>query len=482
MTLGKRAFLYLTRKKARSVLLIALIFIMASFVLVGTALKSGADAETQKLQKTLGGSFVLKADTKNQENYEVRNENGYSYMAYTGSVVTENMVNSIMEVEGVEDYTVRASELVWADLALKPGLYAGTEENEYISQEEVEVRRQTTLALPCRNGELHDDFRTGAFSMTEGRNIEENDNHMAVISSYLAKQNGLSVGDTFTIELKEGIFQPSDTPKKTWGKPIELKIIGLFQTNFEQEPSVYTSEESYTENLIFTDLHTETELKQYRKVDAAGAYGEVVFFVDNPRNLDFIMEQIKEKNARDLEGLVFKRDDVAYRASVKPLQQIDIFAMILIMAGISGCGIILYLVFVMWIRGRKQEIGILLSIGICKMKIVVQMILECLLVSGIALILTFLLSGGITEGCCRVAERLTAPGADVQTYEIEEEYGRLEPVVNKVSADAIQLDSQISFWSVFIMMFVICMISVGSVSLASIQIMRLEPKRLLQSM
>lgn len=483
MTLGKRAILYLTRKKGRSILLAVLIFVMSSFVLVGMTLKTGADAETEKLQKSLGGSFILKADTNNQSLYEPRSAEGYSWLAYIGPVVTENMVNTIMKVDGVEDYAVSTSETVWADLKLRPGLWADSEESEDTSQEEVELRQQVTLALPCRKGELHTNFRTGAFSIIDGRNIEEADYHAAVVSDYLAEQNGLSVGDQFIIESREGIFQPSDTPSKTWGEPIELEIVGLFQANFEQEASIYTPEESYADNLIFTDLGTETELKQYRgREDSKGVYGEVVFFVDQPGHLDSIMEQIKRMDGLDLDGLIFTPDDTAYLASVKPLRQIRVFAMVLIAAGIGGCALILYLVLVMWVRERKREISIFLSVGISKVRIVVQMILECFLVSAVALVLTLMLSKGITDGCCRIAERMTAPDAQSQAYTVVEEYGEMEPAIYKVSSDPVHLDNPVSFWSIFIMMLVIGMISTGSVSLASLPIMRMKPKEILQSM
>ena len=53
----KRAFLYVTRKKGKSVLLFFVLLIMATFVLSGLSIEKASQAEQKNLRQSLGGVF-----------------------------------------------------------------------------------------------------------------------------------------------------------------------------------------------------------------------------------------------------------------------------------------------------------------------------------------------------------------------------------------------------------------------------------------
>ena len=59
---------------------------------------------------------------------------------------------------------------------------------------------------------------------------------------------------------------------------------------------------------------------------------------------------------------------------------------------------ILALILNMWIKQRTHETGILLSIGVSKVKIVAQYILETLMIAVIAFGLSYFSSGAIAQG------------------------------------------------------------------------------------
>lgn len=163
-----------------------------------------------------------------------------------------------------------------------------------------------------------------------------------MISEWLAEINGLSVGDTLTDYVKEGI-QMSDTPLKTIGEPIELEIIGLFHMNFIQGHLESIAKSEYIENSIYLDLDTYCALEE-------------------------IMGQARK--VADTERLLIEADDTVYQASARSYKQIGIFANVFLGIGIVGLGLILCLLLLMrlWIQGREHEAGILLSIGMEKGK------------------------------------------------------------------------------------------------------------------
>lgn len=62
MNFISRAWLYMIRKKGKSILLFFVLLIMATFVLTALALGNASDAAQQNLRKSLGGSFNIHFD------------------------------------------------------------------------------------------------------------------------------------------------------------------------------------------------------------------------------------------------------------------------------------------------------------------------------------------------------------------------------------------------------------------------------------
>lgn len=486
MSFGKRAVLYLTRKKGRTILLTVLMFVMSCFVLIGISLKSSADKEIERLRHTLETSFILSADFENESYFEEKEgENGEQYKIFVGPKITDKIIKQIIEIDGVKEYTVCLSDLIWTDLELKSGIWSNTDESDAdavsLMEEELEMWRHVTNVVSCVNGETDINFRTGAINISRGRNIEKEDCFKAVISEQLAKTNKLTVGDIFIIESKEGMYHSSTEPLKRRGETIELEIVGLFRMNFKQKASEYAAETDLLENIIYTDMNTRTAIrKNERNENPDTDFCKVTFFVKDYVNCDLIIKQIKEKV--NMEGLLLEKDDSTYKASVKPLRLISVFAVLLLITGIVGIGIILYLIMCFWVKERKQEMGILLSIGIRKKNMIVQMFLENLIVAAVVLILSISFSGVMVDKCARMAENLTAPKTNTENYIVTPPKIETMPIATKTSSEKVELDHDVSFETIFFTVIVVCGVSSVSVIFSSRKVLRMEPKKLLQSM
>lgn len=481
MKSGKRALLYLMRKKGRTILLLLFLFIIASLLQIGGSLKSNADLEEEKLRKSLGSGFVLKSDTENEAYYELRSEDGHAYNLYVGPRVTDEMISRILKIKGVEDYDVTIIDLIWTDLTLKAGQWSVAEEDAYFTKKLLELLRQETQIIPCRNGELNKNFWTGAYTISEGRNIQEGDHYKAVISDWLANENRLTVGDSFTVETKEGFLWGSKDPLKTLGEPLELEIVGLFHPNFKQEESDMTYEDGYVVNMIYTDLDTHASLQKNIGEEEGDGYTEVTFFVEDPSSLDSVMQQIREDEKIDIEGMIFKADDTAYQSSAKPFRHISLFSTVIMVTGAAGIGIILYLLLKLWTKERTREAGILLCIGIKKREIVGQMLLECFLISAIALLLSVGLSGGMVKQSTKAAEWITSPKTERETYTVRLTHG-YNPQVTKNSSGEVRLSHEVPKNVTLFTVFGVCGISCLSVLLSSVWLLDMEPGKLLQTM
>ena len=62
----RRGFIYLKNNKKRGLLLTGILFVMAMFLFVGGDLRKAAGEELKTVQKQMGGSIQVKADTENQ--------------------------------------------------------------------------------------------------------------------------------------------------------------------------------------------------------------------------------------------------------------------------------------------------------------------------------------------------------------------------------------------------------------------------------
>ncbi len=494
----KRAILYLKRKKARALLLFSLLFLMSLTVLVGFSLKGSTERELERLRLSMASGFVLKADTDN-EMYQERTDfgNGASATHYAGPTVTDEMVKKICSLDGVEDYVVAGeAHEAWTDVTLRSGMYAtlnpdpnpNMDELIPYTEEYLTMRRHSVSVYPCRNGGRHKNFRTGAFSIADGRNLEEDDRFKAVVSDWLAEENGLSVGDTLTLETKEGNYDFTKEPLKIWGESVEVEIVGLFHANFSQPASDMTLEQCYVENIIYADQDTyirlQDNLKGHARYEDVGEYydkhTEVEFLVSDPGQVDAIMEQVRNLEGIDMENMELEADSSAYEASAVPYRQVRFFSLLLLVLVLCGMGIVLYLLGRLWMQGRRREIGILRSVGIGKGEILWQMLAESFAVSFAAIALAVLLSGLAAEKCADAAERLAAPKEGQEAYVVKEDQYFM-PQITKTSSDEVLLDGAVSSGTIGFAALFVCGISGISVLLSFAKISGMETKRLLQS-
>lgn len=489
MNVLKRAVCYLTGKKRQTILLFLYLAVMAVFILTAISLKNAAETELTKLRQTFGTGFVLKINTENQANVSVAEVNGMKDSRYVGTKITDETIEKILGLDGVINYTLpREFNIVWTDLKLRPGAWANEmpDEDTIFTEEHLKLLRQEIVEYSCTDGELSKNFRTGALSISEGRNLKKGDHFQTVISEELAKQNELSVGDTITIEVKEGTYLPTKEYHKTWGEPIQLEIVGLFGMNFVQQYTEFTSEYGYMENNIYVDQETHKIIDKIIKDNWAGdfydvGYPEVIFFVEDPKKMDSIIQEMKRREDIYIDDMIVYPDETAYEASAKPYIQIRLFSNILSAIGVIGMGIILFLLMKLIVRGRMHEFGIYLSIGIKKRKIVGQMMTECLIVSAVALALAVLLSGSFISVCSKTAEQMHAPSEKDATYHVSLRDGMF-PEIAKAASDEVRLSGEVTPKTIMLLIVLVSGISAASVLLASIHILKYEPRTLLQSM
>ena len=170
------------------------------------------------------------------------------------------------------------------------------------------------------------------------------DQNVALMEKRLAELNNLKVGDKVKVQ--------SGDKKET----LEVEIIGIYETN-EQAMGQQAPPIMDPANKLYMPHSTMKKLE----VDQGISSGQVVYFLNDPQYID----AFKKKQKSNIDFNYYKLDahDSLYKQMIGPIENISSTSqMIIYIVSIAGA-IILGLIIMLSIKGRRKEMGILLSIG-----------------------------------------------------------------------------------------------------------------------
>ena len=103
MSFMSRAWLYIIRKKGKSILLFVILLVMATFVLIALALGNASKSAQQDLRQSLGGSFLIGFDyTENNPYLKIEDVEGGTLM-YSTQQISPELVKQIRGIEGIRE-------------------------------------------------------------------------------------------------------------------------------------------------------------------------------------------------------------------------------------------------------------------------------------------------------------------------------------------------------------------------------------------
>lgn len=293
MNFISRAWLYIIRKKGKSILLFIILLVMATFVLTALALGNASNAAQMELRKSLGGSFLIGFDyTENNPYLKVENVDGGT-LVYSTQQISPELVEQVRSIDGV-NYCSATTE----SLAVLPSLdlFAGN-----IPIEE-EFRNSSKILGTWKSEELSR-FTSGQLALTEGRHIMPGDKNKGLISKDLADKNGLKIGDVIQTD-----------------KGVEIEIVGLFVPKEIEGINDQVTTYDKIQNLIISDLATRIANENS---PATQGFNELTVSVDDPQNMENIISKVKEIKGVDWKGFAIMVDNEGYENAAFSLQQLS---------------------------------------------------------------------------------------------------------------------------------------------------------------
>ncbi|MCT1796557.1 ABC transporter permease [Helcococcus kunzii] len=211
-------------------------------------------------------------------------------------------------------------------------------------------------------------FTSGVFVLKEGKHINKNDRNKILIHEEYAKKNGLKLKDKIHLEL----FQ---TDNSSSGKQSEFEIVGIFSGKKQETYTGLSSD--FSENMMFTDY--ESTQKALGK-ENNNISNKIVMYSNSPESAKETLTKLKELNF-DWSKYDLEKDSKAFDETLESLGGIKKIIQMMTYLIMLGGIIVLSLILILWLRERIYEIGILLSIGIKKINIILQFIIELIFIS-----------------------------------------------------------------------------------------------------
>lgn len=421
MSFAKRAFLYCFRQRVKTMILFLVLAIISTFLLTGLAIRDASEGATADVQTAIGGRLLLEIDPTNH--YDTTQDSYGTTHTYNGDYITPKILDTISNVDGVVDYNSDNPQGFWGagvDFEYIPAAFN-------LSYTPYGAASAYTAAL---SSEKSSNFKSGKYSLVEGRHITPGDRHVVMISKELADYNKLSVGDTMTMYCL-------DTDSN-----VELEIIGIFDGTEGTSGNGGFSVSDIPANCGYVDYTTMFE-NFGRKIDG---YTQVDIYVEDPVSIQNVYDKISDLPELRGKSLKLSIDTDQYEIVQAPLETLQSLVNTILVIIIVVSSFVLTLLLTLWIRGRKREIGIYLSIGKSKANIVGQFFMETVTVAIAAFATSIFFGGLVAEKASEFLVSRVTTGTATLGVKISAAY--LLPVY-LIGISVIAVSVTLASWTVF---------------------------------
>lgn len=384
----KRALHSLRARFGRSLLLTGLFFVICALVLCGLLLRAATDSAADAAKQEVGSDVTLQWDMD-----KAMEEGGFTGQLPDNAVLDTDVAERVGDSPLVtgHNYTLEGGTTL-------PDLdpVANGEPPDDLPEE---MRQDNMLPLwGTRDAERLHDFKTGRHKILDGRGVtaDDADDDVVMIEERLAKQNKLSVGDEVKLTAADG------------SQPRTFEVIGIYRDPTES-PRNWTSPQTEPGNRMIVPVEAIGRMSAEEMVGDAMRVNEAVYELKDPADLDAFRAHAADSGV-DMDVFTLDANDKMYRQLVGPIEGVAGFATVGVwLIAIAGAAILALLVM-MGVRERRTELGVLLSIGERRWRLVGQQLAEVAVVAAVALGLALAVGQPIAQwaGDALLADELAA--------------------------------------------------------------------------
>ena len=323
MPFYQRSFLYLIRKRTKSILLLLIFLLVNSMILSANMILHATERTEAAMQEKTKAKVVCDA-------------------ADTANMITDKEAEKIENLANVTSVNRLGQQSAYLT-DLTPVTASDSTE-----QDNLKVSLQSFDDM-----ETDSPFEDQSYRFTDGELITPETQYGAVINAGFADANGLQIGDQISFETENG-------------KTVTVKVIGEYLAGNESRQDKSTLAVYRVENQIYIDNTA------YLELFGDGFY-KVSAYTGQPDLLGSLAGEVQDILQDKAEVTT---SDALYQQMKAPLTQITrVVELMRMLTFITGT-VIVSLLLCMWMRSRQKEMAVFLSMGEQKFTIFLQALLE----------------------------------------------------------------------------------------------------------
>ena len=400
---------------------------MSTLVLTGLLIKSASESTFEVARNKLGASVNYTSDLSSvmqnmqggrPEQGSTSTGRGFTLPDDYSAITTKEIEYIAQNSKYVKDYVISAS------LAGEPvdfSYYNPNKDNEESSTDTngMGMMRISSASINITGVDIKSKdttFNSDKNELIEGRYFTDEEvkgaSNVVIIEQTIATLNDIKVGDTITITKQDRMQFRNNEDSDSEDVELTYEIIGIYKT---QNPTDITNSDfrgSYnlTENTMYAPYTTilssnlaglsGDELETAKEQINTNGYEvqNVVFNLNNPTDIDAFIEEVKNMDEIDTTYRALGANDAAYEKMVGPIENVASTSSVLVIVVVIAGAFIIGLLSMLSIKDRKYELGVLLSLGESKVKIIGQLIFEMVIVSVLSFSLAALTSTLTAQG------------------------------------------------------------------------------------
>ncbi|CAG9620406.1 ABC transporter permease [Sutcliffiella rhizosphaerae] len=407
MNFVKRGLLSITRNKGKSIILLLVIFVLGNLISGAISIQQATGNVETSIKEKLGTAATVELD------YDAMNEiPDDQWGEYEIENLKLDLIKTIGGLSYVKYYDFNSNAYLGSK-TLQP--YRGDHEENFETDPDyfsMEFMVKGINYAPVL------DFEEQKSKLVDGRvftNEEvENGSAVAIISKKLAERNSLQIGDTFA--LNNQIYLPEDDkPRVT--NDLVLEIIGFFEPQSvkkeegsNKDRGMFDWMDMELQNSMYVPNEVVIKENRYHMEEYAKNDPEFAAMMENEEAFDYytpIFVLNKPEDSAPFEEevtpllpnlYIVKKASDQYETIAAPIQSMSKLSNYVLIAAVITTILIIGLVVLLFLRDRKRELGIYLSLGERRGRLVGQILLEVMIISLIGITLSLFTGNYLAQG------------------------------------------------------------------------------------
>lgn len=366
----KNAIAYITRKRNRTMIMLIILTLVLSCLYACLSISKSQKSFEKSLYDNSNSSISI---TK-------KDKNGYFKI---------KDFEKIQNIKGIKEISYHYEG--FANLTNSNVV----ESQQKVMREDLSDNMKNLVSIDAMTNQKRNNlFTSNVLSIKKGRNLNLDDMNKILVHEEFAKKNKLKLNDKIGLKFMN-MNGNGDNNKET-----QYEIVGIFSGKKQEKYTGLSSD--FSENSMFVNYNSARNSLNLKNQDKI--VNKISVYTQNSDSMNNVINQIKNQT-NNLSQYIIEKDDNAFKDAIDSLDGVKHIIQLMTYSIMLAGLIVLSLILILWLRERIYEIGILLSIGVSKLEIIGQFLMELVFVSVPAAVLSFisgdfiikLIASGITE-------------------------------------------------------------------------------------